>query len=411
MPKKVGEYLIREDYILGSGDISKVFKASGPNGDVACKQIAKTQLQKSLREPDLTREVAFLKMLQDKHIMGFEDVIQTGSSVYMMLELCAGSCETLMSKGLRNNSLNKIQHVFRQLVKAVIHIHHRGIAHRNLNPGCVLLTSHNQVKLSGFSCAVGNKIDLYSFPYRPTLNYLAPEILMPKIVFSPSPDRADLWGLGAVLYFLNHGTGPFDSPNPDTLKDNVMSGRVHCTKHMDSTARQVIRGLLVKNSMNRTSLMDLCGSSYLTNSNTQLEDEMGMPIQGISKKEIDQAKGLLSEEGLERDGQEITVFNIKTEPRTGEVVGVKSRHLTSAENTAVEAVPMQFQKIESTGIGSPLTPITNDEIIYQDDCPTFSVPKKSKPLLSGGYSARRRSKPVIPILPISRHRIGIPAEG
>ena len=412
MPKKVGEYLINEDYMIATGEICKVFKATGPKGDVVCRSIRKDLLMKKLREPDLTREVKILQKLKYKHVVQFHDVIQTSKSVYIMLELCAGSSHMLMNGGLRTNSLERVQHVFRQLVLAVVHIHHRGIAHRNINPGCVLLDSRGNVKLTGFSCSVGGSANHYSFPYRRLDNYLAPEILLPKTVFSPTSDKSDLWGLGAFLYFLNHGTGPFDGGHSEDFKEKVLNCRFHCSKAMNSDARQIIRGLIVKEPMKRMSLLELCEASYLSdmNEHVKVDQQTGKPIFGISQLEIDYAKGLASEEGFGFGGEEVTIFNVQKAPKTGEVQ-VSSKHLSAEENTAVEAVPMVFQKIESPTIGSPLSPSSDPQnlsplTLGTTHCPNFSgnMAHRRQKTFVGSHlgAAKKRVKPVVRSQPLGQ---------
>ena len=105
---------------------------------------------------------------------------------------------------------------------ALDHAHHAGIAHLDMKPENVLLTSES-VKVADFGLVraahAGTAADT---PMAGTVQYLAPEVLRGGVV----DGRADVYALGVLAYECLTGQAPFTGPSQDDVIRQHLSGRV-----------------------------------------------------------------------------------------------------------------------------------------------------------------------------------------
>lgn len=103
--------------------------------------------------------------------------------------------------------------------RGLLHIHERGVIHRNLTAGNVLLASVDErevPRITGFRLAIrtrGPRSNTGDFVERPdkvlgSAAYMAPELVAQQ----PVDLRSDLFSLGVMLYRMLCGAFPFDGP-------------------------------------------------------------------------------------------------------------------------------------------------------------------------------------------------------
>ena len=102
----------------------------------------------------------------------------------------------------------KVEAVLVQLVSALSYVHDRGLVHRDISPGNIMVSNDGSVKLMDFGVvktpgaeltAVGEMVG--------TVAYMAPEQIRGDDVDA----RADLYSMGTVLYLLLTGRRPFNA--------------------------------------------------------------------------------------------------------------------------------------------------------------------------------------------------------
>ncbi|CAG8621218.1 13365_t:CDS:2 [Gigaspora margarita] len=101
---------------------------------------------------------------------------------------------------------DEIKLIFRQVARAIQHLHHRNIVHRDIKDENVILDENGNVQLIDFGSSAyikaGKKYDTFCG----TIDYAAPEVLTGKKYDGPPQD---IWALGILLYTLIYKENPF----------------------------------------------------------------------------------------------------------------------------------------------------------------------------------------------------------
>ncbi|CAH1759480.1 18514_t:CDS:10 [Entrophospora sp. SA101] len=101
---------------------------------------------------------------------------------------------------------SEIKSIFRQIARAIQHLHNHKIVHRDIKDENVILDENNNIQLIDFGSSAyikeGKKYDTFCG----TVDYAAPEVLIGKKYDGPPQD---IWALGILLYTLIYKENPF----------------------------------------------------------------------------------------------------------------------------------------------------------------------------------------------------------
>jgi serine/threonine protein kinase/Tol biopolymer transport system component len=216
---------------LGAGGMGEVYRARDTRlkRDVALKILPEVFASDAERLARFQREAEVLASLNHPNIAGIHGLEDAGGIKALVLELVEG--ETLSGP----LPLERALLVARQILSALAAAHSKGITHRDLKPGNILLTAQG-VKLLDFGLAklavdplagatVGKPVTPRSeaitatqaltgeYAILGTVQYMSPEQAQGK----PADARSDIFSFGLVLYEMLTGRRAFDGQNPASV--------------------------------------------------------------------------------------------------------------------------------------------------------------------------------------------------
>ena len=219
MPKLVGttigQYNIVEQ--LGRGGMSAVYKGYQPalKRYVAVKVLDPTISSDELFLARFQREAQAVALLRHPHIVQIYDFGNVDDMYYMVMEYVDGQSlrDRLKAASASGKFLpaQEVLGIVWAMASALDYAYQRGIVHRDIKPGNILLTSDGQAVLSDFGIAQMIKsARLTMSGLVGTPNYMSPEQGQGRDI----DQRTDIYSLGIVTYEMLTGDVPFSSDTP-----------------------------------------------------------------------------------------------------------------------------------------------------------------------------------------------------
>jgi len=173
--------------------------------EFAIKVITKDKLKSSHSQMELLRrEILVMSKLNHPSIVKLYEAYDLPNTTYLVLELVPGGSvlDRLLKFGAFSEEETAV--IMRQLLEACVYLKSRGVAHRDLKPDNLLLTTHGKVKIGDFGLSKDYSHSALQTSVG-TANYVAPEVLSGQ-----SYDfQCDVWSCGVIAYILLSAQMPF----------------------------------------------------------------------------------------------------------------------------------------------------------------------------------------------------------
>ena len=151
---------------------------------------------------------------------GIVTIFDTGEDpeshiAFIVMEFIAGqSLDQLLSEKTKKLPIDTALRLSEELAEALDHAHGQGVVHRDMKPANILVTPEGHAKIADFGIAKVNLAHL-TIPGRVlgTPAYMSPE----QLEGEPVDKRSDLFSLGAILYHMVTGYGPFQGNSATTV--------------------------------------------------------------------------------------------------------------------------------------------------------------------------------------------------
>ena len=218
--RRFGRYEVIAE--VGRGAMGVVYKARDPKIDrfVAVKTISLSgqnpEEEREYRERFFHEAQAAGRLLHP----GIVTIFDTGEDpeshiAFIVMEFIPGeSLDRLLSDKNKKLPIDTALQLSEELAEALDHAHGQGVVHRDMKPANILVTTDGHAKIADFGIAKVNLAHL-TIPGRAigTPAYMSPE----QLEGEPVDQRSDLFSLGAILYHMVTGYGPFQGNSATTV--------------------------------------------------------------------------------------------------------------------------------------------------------------------------------------------------
>lgn len=250
--------------LISEGGMGAVYRAMQlpVQREVAFK-VLRTELEDSDQGKDrFAREARAVSKLTHPNIITMHDFgVDNEGHPYMVMEYAPGKslADWMMQPGL---TLERICHVFRQILSALSEAHDQGVVHRDLKPENLIITRTGNdadfVKLLDFGIArmvhdgatqgLTREGEVFGTPH-----YMAPEQAQGKKDIGPP---ADVYALGIMFYELLTGECPFDAPTPLSIlymhiNDDLPTLEARGHLNVPDSLRQIVARATAKEPIDR----------------------------------------------------------------------------------------------------------------------------------------------------------------
>jgi serine/threonine protein kinase len=214
---------------LGTGGMGIVYEAEDTR---LPRKVALKFLPDELADdPDAVRrfrrEAETIATLNHGHICTIYDIDEHEGRVFIAMECVDGvNLKTYLARHTLTTA--QIAELSLQIAGALAAAHAKGIVHRDIKPGNLIVSESATVKVLDFGLARRFKAadteelgpEGSTIPGRPmgTANYMAPE----RILQLPLDPRSDLFSLGVIMYEMATGRLPFAGASPSETVSNVL---------------------------------------------------------------------------------------------------------------------------------------------------------------------------------------------
>ena len=246
MKTQLGHYDIVAE--LGRGGMGVVYKGYEPslNRYVAIKVLAESLAHDESVKERFLREARSMASLNDPHIIQIYFIGEHEGQTFFVMEFVEG--ESLGSMLKRDGRLRPEQaaRVIYQTALGLSTAHDKGVIHRDIKPGNLMVNSRGAIKIADFGIALVtqdfSKKLTSTGEFVGTPGYLSPEVCLGK----PVDQRSDIFSLGIVLFEMLTGRMPFTDESPLGLMLEVVRADIPDVRQLNADVDPELSRILAK---------------------------------------------------------------------------------------------------------------------------------------------------------------------
>ncbi len=213
------KYQITE--LLGKGGMGVVYKAEDVKlkRTVALKLIAPEALESEERKTRFVIEAQAAAALNHPNICTIYDIEEAEGVPFIILEYIEGQS---LKKKINEKPLdiNDTIELAMQIAEGLQEAHEKGIVHRDIKSGNIMITKKGQAKITDFGLA--KLLDMTRITKTAavmgTVPYMSPE----QASGDEIDHRTDIWSLGVVLFEMLTGLLPFKGEREQTVLHSII---------------------------------------------------------------------------------------------------------------------------------------------------------------------------------------------
>ncbi|HTO92820.1 MAG TPA: protein kinase [Bacteroidota bacterium] len=213
--------------LLGEGGMGVVYKARDTRLGrlVALKILPPVPASSPESVARFEQEAKTISALNHPHIATLHDAGESGGKRFLVLELIPGGTLDAKLRSLRAERkqipLDDVISIGRQVSEALEHAHARGVIHRDVKPGNVMIAEGGAVKVTDFGLARLRSAERLTRPGSAvgTVAYMSPEQLRGE----EATPGSDIFSLGVLLYEILTNSLPFKGDHEAALMYSIVN--------------------------------------------------------------------------------------------------------------------------------------------------------------------------------------------
>ena len=240
---------------IGSGHFGGVHLAKDDvHGDVAVKVLrqrpGESAVEWKTRKDNLLREGQHLSQAAHANVVRVHQLLEAESddAILLVMDLCrGGSLQTAFDSGPM--LVSEVRGISTEVCLGLHTLHARGMLHRDIKPGNILLTAAKVAQLGDFGLVTDNLI----LGYGSQVGY-ADHIAIEVWKGQGTSVKSDIWALGMTIYRLLHGAEWYSrlphAPQ-DMIKHGGFAKALPWLPHIPNKWRRAIRKMMHDDSQQR----------------------------------------------------------------------------------------------------------------------------------------------------------------
>ena len=246
MKEHLGHYDIVAE--LGRGGMGVVYKGyeTSLNRYVAIKVLADSLSHDESVKERFLREARSMAALNDPHIISIYYIGDDEGQTYFVMEFVEGESLGTLLKREHKVPVGPAAKIIHQTALGLATAHDKGVIHRDIKPGNLMISTRGSVKIADFGIALSNqdmsKKLTSTGEFVGTPGYLSPEVCLGKVV----DQRSDIFSLGIVLFEMLAGRMPFTDESPLGLMLEVVRAEIPDVRELNADVDERISWILSK---------------------------------------------------------------------------------------------------------------------------------------------------------------------
>ena len=210
--------VLNERYLVGpriaSGGMAVVYEGTDTRLErrVALKVMHTGMASDPVFVESFVREARSAAALSHPNIVAVHDQGTDSGEIYLVMEFVTGSTLRDLLRARGRLSVNEALDVLEPVLDALSAAHAAGLAHRDVKPENILITSDGRIKVADFGLAraVSGATQATRGVVIGTVAYLAPE----QVQGGSGNERSDVYSAGVLLFEMLTGKPPYDGDTP-----------------------------------------------------------------------------------------------------------------------------------------------------------------------------------------------------